>query len=324
MVGGGTIRRNVLAICACAALAGCARAPREPAVMATGLVDATEIDVASKVPGRIAAVPVREGDRVAAGQPVAEILSEEIEAKLAQVQSVIEASQARLRMARNGARDEEKAQARIALVAARHQAELARKMHDRLAALARDGSAPQATFDNAETQYKLAMDQLAIAEARYAMVRHGARDEEVEALEALVRQAEGTLAEVRSYEAEKVQEAPIAGEVAKVVLHAGELAATGHPIVTLVDIDNPWATFAVREDLLRDVRIGTRFRARVPALDRTLEFEVFHVAALGDFATWKATSEKNAFDLKSFEVKARPVTPAEGLRPGMTVRWLAG
>ncbi|HOI10827.1 MAG TPA: secretion protein HlyD, partial [Myxococcota bacterium] len=42
------------------------------------------------------------------------------------------------------------------------------------------------------------------------------------------------------------------------------------------------------------------------------------------FATWKATSEKNAFDLKSFEVKARPVAPAEGLRPGMTVRWLAG
>lgn len=321
---GRALRTGLATIIAAAALAGCERADSKPAVLVTGLIDATEIDIASKIPGRIAEIKVREGDRVAPGQALALIRSEEIEAKLAQVTSVIEASQARLKMARNGARSEEKAQARIALAAARTQVDLARKMYERLSTLAKEGAAPQATLDNVETQYNLAVSQLAIAEARNAMVMRGARDEEIEALEALVRQAEGTLAEVRTYEREQVQEAPIAGEVARVVLHAGELAATGYPIVTLVDLDNPWATFAVREDLLRDIRVGTRLRALVPALDRELEFEVFHVAALGDFATWKATSEKNAFDLKSFEVKARPTGPVDGLRPGMTVRWLAG
>lgn len=321
---GRALRTGLATIVAVASLAGCERADSKPAVLVTGLIDATEIDIASKVPGRIAEVKVREGDRVAPGQALALIRSEEIEAKLAQVTSVIEASQARLKMARNGARSEEKAQARIALAAARTQVDLARKMYERLSMLAKEGAAPQATLDNVETQYNLAVSQLAVAEARHAMVMRGARDEEIEALEALVRQAEGTLAEVQTYEREQVQEAPIAGEVARVVLHAGELAATGYPIVTLVDLDNPWATFAVREDLLRDIRVGTRLRALVPALGQELEFEVFHVAALGDFATWKATSEKNAFDLKSFEVKARPTTPVDGLRPGMTVRWLAG
>lgn len=245
----------------------------------------------------------------------------EIDAKVRQVSAAIEAAQARLKMARKGARDEEREQAKKALDAAQHQVALARKMYDRIKALLDQGSVPQATYDDVAFKYDVARDQLQIAQARYDMVKKGARDEEIEALEALVRQAEGTLDEVRAYEAETDQKAPITGEVTKVMVHAGELAATGYPIVTLVDLTDIWATFAVREDLLKRLPMGARLTADVPALGKTVEFQVFNVSALGDFATWRATSEKNSFDLKSFEVKARPVTPVEGLRPGMTVRW---
>jgi len=91
-----------------------------------------------------------------------------------------------------------------------------------------------------------------------------------------------------------------------------------------VDIDAPWASFAVREDLLKELAVGTRVTGEVPALGRSVDFEVTSIAVMGDFATWKATSARDSFDLKTFEVKARPTARVEGLRPGMTVRWTRG
>ncbi len=82
-----------------------------------------------------------------------------------------------------------------------------------------------------------------------------------------------------------------------------------------------WATFTVREDMLKDLRRGTVIEVEIPALRRSSKMRVFHLAAMGDFATWQATSEKNSFDLKTFRIKARSVSAIDGLRPGMTVRW---
>ncbi len=300
------------------ALSACGRPAPAPV---TGLVDATEIDVASKIPGRVKSIAVREGDRVEAGQELVSIESQEVEAKLEQVSAAVNAAQAKLALARHGARAEEKDQARRALETAQAQLEMARKAHDRATALLRTETITQATFDDADFKFKAAQDQVAMAQARYDMVMKGARSEELEALEALVRQGQGSLAEVRSYQRESVQTAPIGGEVAKVLVHRGELAATGFPILTLVDRSDAWASFAVREDLLADLKVGTILQVEVPALRRTLPMTVFSVAPMGDFATWRSTGEKGSFDLRTFEVKARPETPDPDLRPGMTARF---
>jgi len=306
-------------------LAACGLAPpaEEPRPL-TGLVDATEIDVASKVPGRVKAVHVREGDAVTAGQPLVEIESDEIQAKLAQVQATIAASEAKLKLAHRGARTEERDAVKRQLDSARHQVAITKKMYDRMAALSKADSIPQATYDEAEFKYNVALDQLAMAESKFTLVTKGARSEELEALEALVKQAQSALAEVEAYDKETVQKAPLAAQVSKVALHPGELASTGFPIVTLVDLQDVWATFAVREDLLRDLKQDAVLQVEIPALGKTVSMKVFSIAAMGDFATWRATGEKDSFDLKSFEVKARPTERVEGLRPGMTARWTPG
>ena len=295
-----------------------------PPPVVTGLVDATEVDVASKIPGRVKALAVREGDTVQEGQELVTIESQEVLAKIDQVSAGLDAAQAKLALARKGARREERDAAQRQLDAARHQAELARKNFDRVSALFSSGAVPQAQMDDAQSKNDLAKDQLAVAEAHAAIVAEGARPEELEALAALVRQGQGTLAEVRSYGSETVQRAPIAGEVSKIVVHKGELAATGYPIITLVDRSDMWVSFPVREDLLRNLKQGDTLQVEVPALGRTLPVQVTSIAALGDFATWKATSEKARFDLKSFEVKARPTVTVAELRPGMTARWTPG
>ena len=164
--------------------AGCSSQPRP--VTVTGLVDATEIDVASKVPGRIEALYVREGEVVAKGQKLVAIDSAQIDAKVSQVDAGIKAAGAQLRMARKGARDEEKRAVAKQLEAAQHQVDLTRKMYDRLKPLAEQKAIAQSRFDEIEFKYHVSLDQLAMVQAKYDMVRKGARDEQVEALEALV------------------------------------------------------------------------------------------------------------------------------------------
>lgn len=301
-----------------ALLAACGQ--RAPAPI-TGLVDATEIDVASKIPGRVKALAVREGDPVKEGQELVTIESQEVAAKIDQVKAAVDAARARLQIAERGARAEERQQARRALDTARSQLEVATKAHERATALLATGTITQAAFDEADFKFKAARDQLAVAQARHDLVIKGARAEEVEALRALVRQGEGSLAEVESYGRETVQAAPIGGEVAKILVHRGELAATGYPILTLVDRSDAWAVFPVREDLLGAVKVGAELDVEVPALRRRLRMTVFSVAPLGDFATWRATGEKGSFDLRTFEVKARPLQPDPELRPGMTARF---
>ncbi len=311
----------LVVLAASAWLGGCDEPAPVPARrVITGLVNATEIDVASKVPGRVLELPVREGDRVTKGQMLARLESHELEAKLTQVNATIEAADARLALARKGARDEEKRAAAKQLDAARHQVNLTRKMYDRVATLVDKQAVPRSKFDEIEFKYEVSRDQLAMAEARYSALQSGARDEEIQALEALVAQARGGLDEVEAYRRETEQVAPLDAEVSKIVVNVGELAATGYPILTLVDLSSLWASFAVREDQLATLHVGDVVQLEVPALGRTVPMRVDHVAVLGDFATWKATSDKDRFDLKSFEVKARPEQPVEGLRPGMTVR----
>lgn len=287
----------------------------------TGLINATEIDVASKVPGRVTAVHVQEGQHVEAGDLLVELNLDELEAKLLQATSSIDAAKAQLALAEKGARPQEKKALANQVDSARAQVDVTKKMLDRTKKLLDEKAIPQAKYDEVEFKYQVSLNQLEMAEAKLDAVNKGARTEEIRALEALVAKGESVAAEIEIYQKEQKQFAPIAGEVSKIIVHEGELTNTGYPIVTIVNMDDIWASFAIREDRIRDLRIGDKVEIEVPALDKKIPMTVANISAMGDFATWRATSDRDRFDLKSFEVKLRPIAPVDGLRPGMTARW---
>ena len=80
-----------------------------------------------------------------------------------------------------------------------------------------------------------------------------------------------------------------------------------------------WGTFNVREDQLNDIQMGAEITAYVPAFDKEIKMKVYHMKDQGSYAVWKATKANGQYDLKTFEVKARPVEKFEGLRPGMSL-----
>lgn len=290
-------------------------------VVLTGLVECSEVDVASKIPGRVDSIFVQEGDHVRAGQKLAQLGSREINAKVEQAAGAMMAARAKLEMARRGARPEEKEQAAKMYETAKHQFELAEKTYQRVVSVYKDSVISTQEHDQVEFQYKAAREQLAAAHAKYQLVLHGARDEEVKAAEGLAHQAENAFEEASAYQAETVLISPIQGEVFKRLVDPGEMAAAGYPVFTLVNLEDVWIVLQIREDQMTGLRKGQILKGVVPALGPEQHaFKITYIASMADFATWRATNQKGDFDLKTFELHLRPQDAFNGLLPGMTVR----
>lgn len=284
-----------------------------------GQFEATQIDVGAKVPGRLDSLLVRLGDVVHEGQLLAVLDSPEIRARLAQATSARAAAEAMKDKADSGAREEEIRASRNLWQRAEHGAELAEKTMQRVESLYRDGVVPAQKRDEAEAMHLTARDAAAAARAAYDMALAGARIEDKDAAAALEGQASGVVREVAYYLEETRIKAPMAGEVANLIVDPGELVATGYPVLSLVDLTDIWVTFNVREDDLPGLAMGQRIQVEVPALgNRKLDLTVSYIAPVGEFATWRATNALSGFDLKTFEVRARSNEPAAGLRPGMS------
>ena len=284
-----------------------------------GEVEVTEYRVSSKVPGRILEIRVKEGDYVHVGDTLAILDAPEVEAKMTQAQSVERAASAMSEMAQNGARRQQIQGSYEVWQQATAGLEIARKSYERVQRLYDEGVMTAQKRDEALAQYKAYEAQAKAAKSQYDMAVEGARTEEKKAAVAKVGQAQGAVQEVRSYKRELVQVAQMEGEVSSVFPKVGELVGTGSPIMNISEMKDMWGTFNVREDLLQGIKIGEVITAYSPAFGKDIKLKVFYIKDQGAYAVWKATKSIGQYDLKTFEVKARPVGKAEGLRPGMSL-----
>lgn len=284
-----------------------------------GQVDVSEYRVSSKVPGRILEIRVKEGDFVHAGDTLAILDAPEVEAKKVQAQSVENAAAAISDMAQEGARKEQVQGAFELWQQAKAGAEIYKKSYERVQRLFDEGVLSEQKRDEAYAQYKAYEAQEKAAKSQYDMAKNGAREQERRAAASQLGQAKGVVQEVSSYIHETVQIAQMDGEVANIYPKVGELVGTGSPIMTISLMNDMWGTFNVREDRLNGMKVGDTFTAFIPAFNKDVELKVCSIKDQGSFATWKATKSNGQFDLKTFEVKARPVQKFEGLRPGMSL-----
>lgn len=284
-----------------------------------GEVEVSEYRVSSKVPGRILELRAKEGDYVKVGDTLAILDAPEVEAKMTQAQSVQNAAAAMSEMAQNGARHQQIQGAYELWQQATAGLEIAKKSYERVQRLYDEGVMSAQKRDEALAQYKALEAQAKAAKSQYDMAVEGARKEEKKAAAAQVNQAQGAVQEVRSYKRELVQIAQMEGEVSNVFPKVGELVGTGSPIMNISVMNDMWGTFNVREDLLKGMKVGDVITAYSPAFDKNIKLEVFYIKDQGSYAVWKATKSNGQYDLKTFEVKARPVEKIDGLRPGMSL-----
>ena len=284
-----------------------------------GQVEVGEYRVSSKVPGRILEIRVQEGDYVKVGDTLAILDAPEVRAKMEQAQSAENAAAALELKARNGAREEQIQGAFQLLQQAKAGLEIAEKSYNRVQRLYDEGVMSAQKRDEAYASYKAMEAQAKAAESQYEMARNGARREDKLAATAQVGRAKGAVQEVSSYIRETVQTAQMEGEVTDIYPKVGELVGTGSPIMSIAVMSDLWGTFNVREDQLAGLAMGQEFTAFVPAFNKDIRMKVYYMKDQGAYAVWKATKANGQYDLKTFEVKARPVDKLDGLRPGMSL-----
>lgn len=291
-----------------------------PAEVIMGQAEATEVRVSGKVPGRIIAYRFAEGDHVKAGDTLVFLDTPEVLAKMQQAEAARSAAEAQNMKARKGARSQEIAGAYELWQKSKAGLEIARKSFERIENLYNNGVVSAQKRDEAEANYKAMAATEKAARSQYDMAIEGARSEDKAAAAALVAQAEGAVAEVESYMKERVLVSPIDGEISERFPEVGELVGTGAPVMNILDMDDMWVSFSIREDLLSSIRIGDEVKGFIPALNnKEIVMKVYYMKDMGTYAAWKATKTTGQYDSKTFEVRARPVEKVLGLRPGMSV-----
>ena len=310
---------TLLAIISIVAVVGFFLLRKGPEII-EGQAEATEYRVSSKVPGRILELRVEEGQKVLAGDTVAILEAPEVKAKLEQAKAATAAAEAQNAKAIKGARQELIQSAYEMWQKAKAGLEVMEKSYTRVNNLHAKGVLPAQKLDEVTAQRDAARATEKAAKLQYQMAVNGAEKEDKQAAAALVERAKGAMAEVESYIKETYLIAQMDGEVAEIFPKVGELVGTGAPIMNIAMLDDMWVSFNVREDLLNGLTAGDEFTAFIPALDKKeIKLKVSFLKDIGTFAAWKATKTTGQYDLKTFEVKARPVTPVEKLRPGMSV-----
>jgi HlyD family secretion protein len=292
--------------------------PKAPVLQ--GEIDAQSYNISSKLPGRISKIFVKKGDLIHKGDIVFTIASPEVEAKLAQAKAAEDAAGAQKDQADTGARKQEIQAAHDQWEKAKAAEALMKATYERIERLYKEGVVSQQKRDEVYTRYKAAKYDSNAAKQMAIMAKEGARVEVKAAASAQERVYKAKVDEVNAYVQETSQRSFHKGEVTQVLIHEGELSPTGFPVVSIIDINDAWARFSVREDYLKKFKKGKVFQAKIPALgEKKYEFKVTYIAVMGDFATWRATESGKGFDMKSFEVELRPLHPIKDLRVGMSV-----
>lgn len=289
-----------------------------------GQVEATQIKVASKLVGRIDSLLVYKGQRVNKGELLFTIESPELQAKLQQANAVKLAAEAQKNKADNGARNEDINAAFNNWKKAEAAANYAKKTYARINNLYVEGVVPEQKKDEVETKMEAAITTEKAAKSIYEKALKGAREEDKQAAGAMVKQAQGVVNEVASFITETHIKSPIDGEIANIIGERGELIPAGYPVINIVDLEDVWITFNLKEEMLADISKGSIIPATIPALGhQEVELIVTYIHVLGNYATWNATKTSGDFDMKTFEVHARPTELTQGLRPGMSalVNW---
>jgi multidrug resistance efflux pump len=287
-----------------------------------GMVRTTEVRIEPEVSGRVAALPLRPGDRVTAGTMVAGLSNPELAAAVEEARAAVAEARAARDRVYAGVRQEEVNIAAGEVDKAKADLTLAQQQFARMATLASHGNAPQQNLDDARAALSAAQDNLRAHQSRYAEAQRGPTAEDRQLADATVAAAEASL-KVLERRMDKLKLlSPVDGVVEVVVAEPGEAEVPGRTVLTVAAVQQPWFNFNIREDELRGLDIGASLMLTEAGTGRSIPAKVSEMRRLGDFATWRAARAVGDHDLNTFTVRADPVGRVDGLEPGMTV-WIS-
>jgi len=286
-----------------------------------GIVDTDEINITSKVTARIASLHVKEGDSVQKEQPLVSLFDRQTDENARQAKEALASAIASQEKAHNGERSEYIESLKANWISAQADEKNVKVNTDRVVKLYEHSQAVSAQQrDDAVARYDIARQKTNAAHEQYMQAKRGNRAEDIRIADANVNAARAAFDSANSLVHELTVNAKNDGEIAKRFANQGELVSAGTPIFSMIDLNNLWVTVNLREDRFNALKIGDVIEGTIPALkNKQVKFKVFFINPKASFATWRATRQSSGYDVRTFEVRLRPLEKIEGMRPGMSV-----
>jgi HlyD family secretion protein len=295
--------------------------PEPPAPIA-GLVRATEIRVSPEVGGQLASIKIQKGDRVRAGDVVAELSALELTAAVAQARAALDAATASRDHVYAGVRAEQVDALAAEIGKAKSKLTYDEAQLARVSTLARSDVASQQALDQATKDVAEARADVAEAEANHAAAVAGPTKEERFIADAQVQAAAAALAVIERHLSKTVVRAPADGVVNVIVAEIGENVRAGQPVLAIAATGQQWLSFHAREDLLKGLTVGTMVEVARAGASDTRPAVVTELRPLGAFATWQAERAVGDHDRNTLRLRFDPQGDVSAFEPGMTV-WLS-
>jgi RND family efflux transporter MFP subunit len=239
--------------------------------------------VGSAVDGRVIEFPVNEGDRVKKGQPLAKLLTKQLEIQLAGANAELELRRHELDELKNGAREEEKAQAHARLLNAKaarafNQARLRRvqKLRENSTLTEEDLQAVSMAADQADQAF-------AEAEAAWKLVEAGPRREEISQAESRLAAQQEVVNGILDQLEKHTIKAPFDGFVVQEFTEVGQWLARGEKVVRVAELDMAGVEVMVLENYIPQLNLGDSARVEIPAIPgRLFEAKIALIVPQGD------------------------------------------
>lgn len=322
---------TLLVIMSATLLAGCKDSTATPE--AWGRVEAKEVDINSKIPGRVVSLLAKEGDRVTKGQVLARIDNRDIVAQANQSKANINAYQAQTAQAATLTVLQDQT-AKAALHTAQAQLEkaksdlaLAESDYNRYSELLDSGAISKQLFDTYRTKYQVAQAAYSQAQAGVATAQAGLLQTDVntaneEAMHSKVAQAEATLQQVEVSLDETEIRAPFDGIITAKYVEEGAMVSQGMPLVAIQDPLDNWVNLKVKETELSRYSIQQPVKIQGRDGNLTLDGTIVDISKKAEFATYRATNERGDNDIITFNVKIQ--VNSDKIRPGMRFKLMDG
>ena len=315
-----------------AGIAGCSEPEPDNTLRVSGHVEATEVQVAPEVGGRLLELRADEGDRVNAGDVVARLDTRDTQLQIDRARAERSAAAAQVRLLRAGARPEDIRQAEAQVDAAEAEAaaleaEVRAAETDlaRFEALLKANAGSEKQRDDAKARVEVgagrvraARERVSAAREAVASLRAGARGEEVDAAVARVAAADAQIAVLEKAVKDADVISTVGGTVTQKLADSGELAAPRGPILVVTDLDHAWANLFVPEPMIPRITLGQSATVFTDAGGEGLPGTVTYVSPQAEFTPRNVQTPDERSRLV-YRIKVSVDNRAGVLKPGMPV-----
>lgn len=295
---------------------GCSGKHEEAQIRASGHIEATEVRLAATVGGRLLKAPLEEGDRVAAGDLVAQLETTMAEHRLAQARAQTDGADARLRLLLAGSRAEDLRRVEDQLGQAQVEFDAAKRDLDRLEGLADRGTATEKARDDARSRRDAAAKSVATIQAQLDKLIAGPRRQEIEAARAARQAAEAAAEAAAQQIADATVVAPRAGLITERVAEPGEVLPPAATIAVLTDLAHPWLNVWVDEPSLAEIRLGNQVQVQVDGHAEPFPGTVSFISEVAEFTPKNVQTPEERAKLV-FRIKIKLDNRDGVFKPGM-------